>query len=193
MASVDPAFCLVAVANGQAVLTAPGDEFFARVDWSGEIYGRRSDSGHGTPELVAKTVDKRGSVAPATAHHDHAGMTRAAQLRQTPPTSRHASQSPRPRPPAGTAAAFPSSHQWNVDGAIRSRCAAQSLSRDRVVLSGSGPASGRSAVIARLPHRRTVDGVRAAWATPIVGPLMRLWHQRRSDDGPVPGAGLVRV
>ncbi|HWF79228.1 MAG TPA: hypothetical protein VN695_01515 [Streptosporangiaceae bacterium] len=34
--NLDPDFCLVAVANGQAVLTAPGDEFFARVDWSGE-------------------------------------------------------------------------------------------------------------------------------------------------------------
>ena len=31
---LDPEFCLVAVANGQIVLTAPGEEFFARVDWS---------------------------------------------------------------------------------------------------------------------------------------------------------------
>jgi uncharacterized protein (DUF433 family) len=30
---LDPDFCLVAVANGQAVLTAPGEEFFERVDW----------------------------------------------------------------------------------------------------------------------------------------------------------------
>ena len=33
---LDPEFCLVAVANGQIVLTAPGEEFFARVDWSGD-------------------------------------------------------------------------------------------------------------------------------------------------------------
>jgi uncharacterized protein (DUF433 family) len=32
---LDPEFCLVAVANGQMVLTAPGEEFFERVDWSG--------------------------------------------------------------------------------------------------------------------------------------------------------------
>lgn len=32
---LDPDFCLVAVANGQAVLTAPGEEFFERVTWSG--------------------------------------------------------------------------------------------------------------------------------------------------------------
>jgi len=30
---LDPDFCLVAVASGQAVLTAPGEEFFERVDW----------------------------------------------------------------------------------------------------------------------------------------------------------------
>lgn len=33
---LDPDFCLVAVANGQEVLTAPGEEFFERVDWSGD-------------------------------------------------------------------------------------------------------------------------------------------------------------
>jgi uncharacterized protein (DUF433 family) len=33
---LDPEFCLVATANGQTVLTAPGEEFFARVDWSGD-------------------------------------------------------------------------------------------------------------------------------------------------------------
>lgn len=33
---LDPDFCLVAVANGQAVLTAPGEEFFERVDWKGD-------------------------------------------------------------------------------------------------------------------------------------------------------------
>jgi uncharacterized protein (DUF433 family) len=33
---LDPDFCLVAIANGQAVLTAPGKEFFQRVDWSGD-------------------------------------------------------------------------------------------------------------------------------------------------------------
>ena len=33
---LDPEFCLVAVANGQTVLTAPGEEFFERVDWSGD-------------------------------------------------------------------------------------------------------------------------------------------------------------
>jgi uncharacterized protein (DUF433 family) len=33
---LDPDFCLVAVANGQAVLTAPGEEFFERVGWSGD-------------------------------------------------------------------------------------------------------------------------------------------------------------
>jgi len=32
---LDPEFCLVAVANGQTVLTAPGGEFFERVGWSG--------------------------------------------------------------------------------------------------------------------------------------------------------------
>lgn len=32
---LDPDFCLVAVANGQAVLTAPGEDFFERVEWSG--------------------------------------------------------------------------------------------------------------------------------------------------------------
>ena len=31
---LDPEFCLVAIANGQTVLTAPGEEFFERVDWS---------------------------------------------------------------------------------------------------------------------------------------------------------------
>ena len=31
-----PEFCLVAIANGQAVLTAPGEEFFERVGWSGD-------------------------------------------------------------------------------------------------------------------------------------------------------------
>lgn len=33
---LDPEFCLVAVANGQTVLTAAGEEFFERVDWSGD-------------------------------------------------------------------------------------------------------------------------------------------------------------
>jgi uncharacterized protein (DUF433 family) len=33
---LDPEFCLVAIANGQAVLTAPGEEFFERVTWSGD-------------------------------------------------------------------------------------------------------------------------------------------------------------
>jgi uncharacterized protein (DUF433 family) len=33
---LDPEFCLVTVANGQIVLTAPGEEFFERVDWSGD-------------------------------------------------------------------------------------------------------------------------------------------------------------
>jgi uncharacterized protein (DUF433 family) len=33
---LDPEFCLVAIANGQAVLTAPGEEFFERVEWSGD-------------------------------------------------------------------------------------------------------------------------------------------------------------
>ena len=33
---LDPDFCLVAVANGQMVLTAPGEEFFERVEWSGD-------------------------------------------------------------------------------------------------------------------------------------------------------------
>lgn len=33
---LDAEFCLVAVANGQAVLTAPGEEFFERVEWSGD-------------------------------------------------------------------------------------------------------------------------------------------------------------
>lgn len=33
---LDPDFCLVAVANGQEVLTAAGEEFFDRVDWSGD-------------------------------------------------------------------------------------------------------------------------------------------------------------
>ena len=33
---LDPDFCLVAVANGQTVLTAPGEEFYERVDWSGD-------------------------------------------------------------------------------------------------------------------------------------------------------------
>lgn len=33
---LDPDFCLVAVVNGQEVLTAPGEEFFERVEWSGD-------------------------------------------------------------------------------------------------------------------------------------------------------------
>jgi uncharacterized protein (DUF433 family) len=33
---LDPDFCLVAIANGQAVLTAPGEDAFARVDWEGD-------------------------------------------------------------------------------------------------------------------------------------------------------------
>jgi uncharacterized protein (DUF433 family) len=33
---LDPEFCLVAIANGQVVLTAPGEEFYERVDWSGD-------------------------------------------------------------------------------------------------------------------------------------------------------------
>jgi uncharacterized protein (DUF433 family) len=33
---LDPEFCLVAIANGQAVLTAPGEEFFERVTWAGD-------------------------------------------------------------------------------------------------------------------------------------------------------------
>jgi uncharacterized protein (DUF433 family) len=33
---LDPEFCLVATANGQIVLTAPGEEFYERVDWSGD-------------------------------------------------------------------------------------------------------------------------------------------------------------
>jgi uncharacterized protein (DUF433 family) len=33
---LDPEFCLVAVANGQIVLTAPGEELFERADWSGD-------------------------------------------------------------------------------------------------------------------------------------------------------------
>jgi uncharacterized protein (DUF433 family) len=31
-----PEFCLVAIANGQEILTAPGEEFFERVKWSGD-------------------------------------------------------------------------------------------------------------------------------------------------------------
>ena len=31
---LDPDFCLVAIVNGQEVLTAPGEEFFKRVEWS---------------------------------------------------------------------------------------------------------------------------------------------------------------
>jgi uncharacterized protein (DUF433 family) len=31
---LDPDFCLVAVVSGQVVLTAPGEEFFERVDWA---------------------------------------------------------------------------------------------------------------------------------------------------------------
>lgn len=34
--NLDPDFCLVAVANGQEVLTAPGEDFFRRVDWDGD-------------------------------------------------------------------------------------------------------------------------------------------------------------
>ena len=33
---LDPEFCLVAATNGQVVLTAPGEEFYERVDWSGD-------------------------------------------------------------------------------------------------------------------------------------------------------------
>ena len=33
---LDPEFCLVAIANGQIVLTAPGEEFYERVDWDGD-------------------------------------------------------------------------------------------------------------------------------------------------------------
>ena len=33
---LDPDFCLVAVANGQIVLTAAGEAFYERVDWSGK-------------------------------------------------------------------------------------------------------------------------------------------------------------
>src|SRR4051794_17348778 len=33
---LDPEFCLVAVANGQIVLTAASEEFYERVDWSGD-------------------------------------------------------------------------------------------------------------------------------------------------------------
>jgi uncharacterized protein (DUF433 family) len=33
---LDPEFCLVAIANGQTVLTAPGEDFFERVEWSGD-------------------------------------------------------------------------------------------------------------------------------------------------------------
>lgn len=33
---LDPEFCLVAVANGQTVLTAPGEEFYERVTWAGD-------------------------------------------------------------------------------------------------------------------------------------------------------------
>jgi uncharacterized protein (DUF433 family) len=36
---LDPEFCLVAVVNGQEVLTAPGEEFFERVDWEGNEPG----------------------------------------------------------------------------------------------------------------------------------------------------------
>jgi uncharacterized protein (DUF433 family) len=35
--SLDPEFCLVALVNGQTVLTAPGEEFFERVEWSGDL------------------------------------------------------------------------------------------------------------------------------------------------------------
>src|SRR5260370_34228550 len=30
---LDPDFCLVAIANGQIVLTAPGEQFYERADW----------------------------------------------------------------------------------------------------------------------------------------------------------------
>jgi uncharacterized protein (DUF433 family) len=33
---LDPEFCLVAIANGEAVLTAPSEEFFERVTWAGD-------------------------------------------------------------------------------------------------------------------------------------------------------------
>jgi hypothetical protein len=35
---LDPEFCLVAIANGQTVLTAPGEEFFER--WTGRVTSR---------------------------------------------------------------------------------------------------------------------------------------------------------
>jgi hypothetical protein len=33
---LDPEFCLVGAADGQVVLTAPGEKFYQRVDWSGD-------------------------------------------------------------------------------------------------------------------------------------------------------------
>ena len=37
--NLDPDFCLVAVVNGQQVLTPPGDDFFRRVDWQDDEPG----------------------------------------------------------------------------------------------------------------------------------------------------------
>jgi uncharacterized protein (DUF433 family) len=54
---LDPEFCLVAVANGQVVLTAPGEEFFARVNWSGdEPTGWRPHEDPGSPVRVNPLV-----------------------------------------------------------------------------------------------------------------------------------------
>ena len=54
---LDPEFCLVAVANGQIVLTARGEEFFARVDWSGDQPAAwRPHEDPGSPVLVNPLV-----------------------------------------------------------------------------------------------------------------------------------------
>ena len=46
---LDPEFCLVALANGQAVLTAPGEEFFKRVGLGGKT-SRPRGAPHDDPD-----------------------------------------------------------------------------------------------------------------------------------------------
>jgi len=77
---LDPQSCLVAVAHGQAVLTAPEEAFFARVDWSGdEPSGWRPHEDPGSPVRVSPLVR---SGVPRGRRHRHRGHPRRTRRRR---------------------------------------------------------------------------------------------------------------
>ena len=87
---LDPDFCLVAIANGQIVLTAPGEEFYERVDWSGD---------EPRPGVRTKTLSHRsGSTRWCVS-----GCPRSAVSRPKPSPANSAAEHPSKRSPTTSA------------------------------------------------------------------------------------------